>query len=132
MLYHRLRAILTATFIILLLTVCDDLGQALDDSAYDAPTAVLWAKPYWAKTVWQYPGPAGCPAGTFGYTADRLYCGACPSDYTWLGNADPDFCYKCEPGYTFASFPDDYYCYQCPEGYSIEPSGNTYMCFPPD
>lgn len=131
----RLRAILSASLILVLLTVCDDLEGALNESTSETDTrdavAVLWARPYWARVTWQLPGSSSCPAGTFSYTADRLYCGSCLATYTWVGAGDPDYCYRCEPGYTFALFDDGYFCYACPAGYSIEAYGDSYLCFAP-
>ena len=113
MCYDRLRAILTAGLIVLLLTVCDDLEGPLNGDGEVQPvgaTAVLWAKPVWAKTV-----------------NDR-----CPEDYTKL---NADFCYQCPAGYAFGSFPDDDFCWDCPSGYSLgtwtDDRGDLhYSCFP--
>ena len=115
MLYERLRALFPIGLIVLLLTVCDDIeGANQEEEGEVTPvgtTAVLWAKPAWAK-----------------YVNSR-----CPEDYTQLNT---EFCFKCPDGYTFASFPDDDFCYQCSPGYSIgswtdERNEIHYACYPP-
>ena len=106
MFYYRLRAILILGLIFLGLSFCDDLEGALQDGIEEpAGTAVIWAKPLWAKTS---SGASGCPAG-----------------YTFLGN---DFCYQCDPGFVFGRFPDDDFCWKCPPGTSPQPFGENYTC----
>jgi len=92
----------------------------------DAGTAVIWAKPHWAKVVWQKTSP--CPPGEFAFTGG--FCGKCPADYTWMFPVyqEPEFCYRCDPGFTFGRFPDDDFCWKCPAGEVPVPFGEGFTC----
>jgi len=105
----------------------DDTSTSVnrDGIEEEAGTAVIWAKPFWAKVVWEKTSP--CPPGTFAF--DDL-CGKCPVAYTWMGSIglEPDFCYQCEPGFTFGRFPDDDFCWSCPAGTSPQTFGEGFTC----
>jgi len=99
-------------------------------AAGQGSTAVQWAKPYWAGTVWQKRTSAGCPPGSTEYNdANGEWCAGCPEGYGWTGGyGDPNACHRCDPGYTFKNFPDGFFCYACPSGYDIQAQANGHLC----
>ncbi len=101
-------------------------GPNRDGIEEPAGTAVIWAKPFWAKVVWK-------KGGDFDPEFPLIFgefCGKCPVGYTWLASLgfEPDFCFQCEPGFTFGRFSDGDFCWKCPPGTTPQMFGDGYTC----